>query len=127
MSQNDAIIHERSLTARSWPGIPAGSCKVTRSDRRQRLTVEAAGGPQPGADLALVEVVPLAVVVVRRVLDVQVVAVLVAQLAVLLRSGRETHATWDTGARLNIFNEIEYFYATLTNLDEGPQATWDTG
>ena len=76
---------------------------MTGSDRRQRLTVQAARGPQPGPDLALVEVVALAVVVVRRVLDVQVVAVLVAQLAVLLRSGRETHATWDTGARLNIF------------------------
>ena len=57
------------------------------------LTVETSGSSTTKVCLALIVVVALAVVVEARVLDVQVVAVLVAQFAILFHSGRETNAT----------------------------------
>ena len=70
------------------------------------LTVETSGSSTTKIGLALIVVVALAVVVEARVLDVQVVAVLVAQFAVLFHSGRETNATLEAkglhvGSRIN--------------------------
>ena len=64
-----------------------------RASVGSELTVEASGGSTTEVSLSLVVVVALAVVVEAWVLDVQVVAVLVAQFAILFHSGRETNAT----------------------------------
>ena len=70
------------------------------------LTVETSSSSTTKICLALIVVVALAVVVEARVLNVQVVAVLVAQLAILFHSGRETNATLEAkrlhvGSRIN--------------------------
>ena len=69
------------------------------------LTVEASGCSTTEIGLSLVVVVALAVVVEARVLDVQVVAVLVAQFAILFHSGRETNATLEAKG-LNVCSRI---------------------
>ena len=64
-----------------------------RASVSSELTVDASGRGSTEVGLPLVVVVALAVVVEARVLNVQVVAVLVAQFAILFHSGRETNAT----------------------------------
>ena len=65
------------------------------------LTVEASGCSSTEIGLSLVVVVALAVVVEARVLNVQIVAVLVAQLTILFHSWRKTDAT-SKAKRLNL-------------------------
>ena len=65
------------------------------------LTVETSGSSTTKISLALIVVVALAVVVEAWVLDVQVVAVLVAQFTILLHSWRKTDAT-SKARRLNL-------------------------
>ena len=72
-----------------------------RASVGSELTVEASGGSTTEVGLSLVVVVALAVVVEARVLDVEVVAVLVAQLTILFHSWRKTDATSEA-KRLNI-------------------------
>ena len=72
---------------------------MPRLDSQLRLTVKTGPGSGSGVKivqvpgLPLVVIVTLAVVVVARVVDVQVVAVLVAELAVLLRGGGKSDTT----------------------------------
>ena len=72
-----------------------------RASAGSELTVEASGRSSTEVGLPLVVVVALAVVVEARVLDVQVVAVLVAQFTVLLHGWRKTDAT-SKAKRLNL-------------------------
>ena len=72
-----------------------------RASVGSELTVEASGGSTTEVGLSLVVVVALAVVVEAWVLDVQVVAVLVAQFTILLHSWRKTDAT-SKAKRLNL-------------------------
>ena len=72
-----------------------------RASVGSELTVEASGGSTTEVGLPLVVVVALAVVVEAWVLDVQVVAVLVAQFTILLHSWRKTDAT-SKARRLNL-------------------------
>ena len=64
-----------------------------RASVGSELTVEASGCSSTEVGLPLVVVVTLAVVVEARVLNVQVVAVLVAQFTILFHSWRKTDAT----------------------------------
>ena len=65
------------------------------------LTVEASGCSTAEIGLSLVVVVALAVIVEAWVLNVQVVAVLVAQFTILFHSWRKTDAT-SKAKRLNL-------------------------
>ena len=65
------------------------------------LTVEASGCSSAEVGFSLVVVVALAVVVEAWVLDVKVLAVLVAQFTILLHSWRKTDAT-SKAKRLNL-------------------------
>ena len=72
-----------------------------RASVGSELTVEASGRSTAKVRLSLVVVVPLCFLVEAWVLNVQVVAVLVAQFTVLLHGWRKTDAT-SKAKRLNL-------------------------
>ena len=98
--QSDPIL--RDQWARSCHGNPWSWKVVSRLDSQLWLTVKTGSSSGSGVEivqvpgLPLVVIVTLAVVVVARVVDVQVVAVLIAELAVLLRGGGKSDTTWYT-------------------------------
>ena len=100
------------LRARSYRGSPASWKVGPGLDWQLWLTVKT--GPGSGSrvkivkvpGLPLVEVVALAVVVVARVVDVQVVAVFVAELAVLLRGWGKSDTTWYTRTRFRDYTKL---------------------
>ena len=116
LDQSGPIPHDRR--AHSYHDSP-WSWKV-RTQLVSRLWLTVKTGPGSGSwvkivqvpRLPLVEVVSLAVVVEARVVDVQVVAVLVAELAVLLRGGGKSDTTWYTRTRFK-------GYLKLYNLARG--------